>query len=182
METEAPVQHPEPTTTAGIVGEGRAYSNWLGSLPRQAQVGQSEPPAKTVCLTGKVLGGLGAIKAIAWDTLCGNLERSWDFGPDEILLQEHVLKRSRYLRQWRPRWAVLTPHGICTFAQAGDIAGEPTESMSLRLITAVTRDGADLTVHTAERDVALQFSTQSQAECWGNRILRHRDAETLVRP
>lgn len=156
------------------------FNDWLVSRPRPKQLASDEGASPTKPASPamqQVIGGLEALKGIAKEALCGNLGSGWDFGPDEVLLQGPVWKKSRFLREWRPRWAVLSPRGLCTFAgPPEDISGEPTESLNLQGVTAVTRDGAGLTVHTAERDMSLQFGTQVQAEQWGGRILRLRSA------
>lgn len=86
-----------------------------------------------------------------------------------------VWKQSRFLKQWRRRWLVLTPQGLATYATPDD--PKPTETVSAkdyREVRGGTSDGAtagkDLTLITVHRRYEMVCDQASQREEWVRQI------------
>jgi len=91
---------------------------------------------------------------------------------ETTILAGYLQKRSRLLRVWRPRWAVITSRHLCTYKSQED-ALKPclaTEVLNLREITEVRRRGEDWVVvrvrpsmHSGCISGGVGLSTDSQA-------------------
>ncbi|KAH7647517.1 PH domain-containing [Cryptosporidium bovis] len=62
--------------------------------------------------------------------------------PEEIVKQGWLYKQSRFLKDWRRRWFVLTRNYLASFKDSGNLAS-PTESLKL---------SECLTVRSADED------------------------------
>jgi hypothetical protein len=68
----------------------------------------------------------------------------------DVLLRGSLKKQSRWLRQWRPRWTVLTGQFLCTYEYQGEEtlgSRSPTEFLVLRECQTV-RSAEDETGHS----------------------------------
>lgn len=99
------------------------------------------------------------------------MRASQRLGLGEMMLsQGPVVKRSRYLNIWRPRWAVLTQQCLYTFRGSHELicGSMPTERLSLREITALVLDGNMLWIRMdlVIGFLALRFGEASLARRW----------------
>lgn len=49
----------------------------------------------------------------------------------EVVKEGWLLKQSRYLKDWRRRWIILTPTYICSFRSPDTTYQQPTEALRL---------------------------------------------------
>eukprot|EP00455_Lapot_gusevi_P025961 TRINITY_DN273_c0_g1_i1.p1 TRINITY_DN273_c0_g1~~TRINITY_DN273_c0_g1_i1.p1 ORF type:complete len:129 (+),score=27.07 TRINITY_DN273_c0_g1_i1:40-426(+) len=84
----------------------------------------------------------------------------------------YLEKQSRYLKQWKKRWVIMTKdHKILSFHDNQDLTN-PTEIIDLRIFNSV-RSSADMTnraftfdVYSAEMNFSFCASTESEKEEW----------------
>jgi hypothetical protein len=50
---------------------------------------------------------------------------------DKIIKEGWLFKQSRYLKDWRRRWIIITPSFICSFRSPDAIHQQPTEALRL---------------------------------------------------
>merc|ERR1712107_605299 len=76
-------------------------------------------------------------------------------------------KRSRHLRCWRRRWAVLTADALSTFNDSEDIGGEATEVVELACCRELRADGdAGLLLITPAGEFAVHFACAAERHAW----------------
>ncbi|CEM20935.1 unnamed protein product [Vitrella brassicaformis CCMP3155] len=101
---------------------------------------------------------------------------------EEIVKEGWLSKQSRFLRDWRRRWFILTPHYLASFRKQGQYTN-PTEILRLRDCSTVK--SADDEVHkdnafrvdTPGRVFFLVADTTADKESWIGHIGRQ-----MVRP
>jgi len=91
----------------------------------------------------------------------------------DIIKQGCLLKQSKYLRQWKQRWIVLTSQYICSFeSQGGHVGSSPTEYLLLKDCTTVrsadeeTGREHSLKIESSDRTFYLVASSQEDKESW----------------
>jgi len=101
---------------------------------------------------------------------------------EEILKEGWLMKQSKFLKNWKRRWFVLTPTYICSFQQQG-VYHKPTEVLRLRECSTVKSadDNVDrenaFRVETPSRVFFLIAETNVEKESWIGHIGRQ-----MVRP
>ena len=84
-----------------------------------------------------------------------------------ILKQGWIEKRSRFIREWRRRWMVLTTDTLRTYKNQGD-TGNPTETIPLQRCSTVKSADEDLqkafSFRIESRDRTFFFCAENQAE------------------
>jgi hypothetical protein len=91
----------------------------------------------------------------------------------DIIKQGYLLKQSKYLRQWKQRWIVLTSQYICSYeSPGGHVGSSPTEYLLLKDCTTV-RSADDETgrdnsfkIESSDRTFFLVGSNQEDKESW----------------
>ena len=91
----------------------------------------------------------------------------------DIIKQGCLLKQSKYLRQWKQRWIVLTSQYLCSFeSQGGHVGSSPTEYLLLKDCTTVrsadeeTGREHSLKIESSDRTFYLVASSQEDKESW----------------
>eukprot|EP00929_Paragymnodinium_shiwhaense_P122435 TRINITY_DN95167_c0_g1_i1.p1 TRINITY_DN95167_c0_g1~~TRINITY_DN95167_c0_g1_i1.p1 ORF type:complete len:122 (+),score=26.71 TRINITY_DN95167_c0_g1_i1:90-455(+) len=101
---------------------------------------------------------------------------------DDILKEGWLVKQSRFLKDWRRRWVVLTPQYICSFKEQGDYR-KPSEVLRLRdcstVKSASEETGKDdsFRVDTPARVFYLIAESGAEKEAWIGQIGRQ-----MIRP
>jgi len=102
----------------------------------------------------------------------------------DIVKSGFLLKQSKFFKQWKRRWFVLTPQHLCSYEQEnGHMASAPTEQLLLQSCSTVR--GADeevgrpnaFKVESADRTFYLIAETSQDKEAWIGTIGRQ-----MVRP
>jgi len=107
----------------------------------------------------------------------------------DIVKQGYLLKQSKYLRQWKQRWIVLTNQYICSFeSQGGHVGSAPTEYLLLKDCTTV-RSADDETgrensfkIESTDRTFFLIASSMEEKESWIGVIGRQMIRPTVLIP
>lgn len=102
----------------------------------------------------------------------------------DIVKSGYLLKQSKYLRQWKQRWIVLTNQYICSYeSQGGHMGSSPTEYLLLKDCTTV-RSSEDETgkpnsfkVESADRTFFLVAPSNEDKEAWIGMVGRQ-----MIRP
>lgn len=85
---------------------------------------------------------------------------------EPIIFAGPVLKRSRFLRIWRERWAVLVRGGILFFPNS-DMEGSPTEQLVIEQDPGIKMDGNVLAFRSRGcNKLMLKFEDASQIAMW----------------
>lgn len=102
----------------------------------------------------------------------------------EVIIKEGwIEKRSKYVKEWRPRWLVLTPRFLCTFKKQQDYRSAPTEKINLRLCSTVKSAEDDVNrpmsfrVDTSNRTYFFTAKDTAEKEIWIGAI-----GKAMVRP
>mmetsp|Transcript_87651 Transcript_87651/g.253139 ORF Transcript_87651/g.253139 Transcript_87651/m.253139 type:complete len:122 (+) Transcript_87651:93-458(+) len=101
---------------------------------------------------------------------------------DDIIKEGWLIKQSKFLKEWRRRWFVLTPQYVCSFKAQGELRN-PTEAIRLRECSSVKSADADvgkenaLRIDTPGRVFFLIADTAAEREEWIGQIGRR-----MVRP
>jgi serine/threonine protein kinase len=90
--------------------------------------------------------------------------------PDNVVMKGYLLKESKYRKQWRDRWFVLTPQYLCSFEEE-DQYHHPTEFICLsECLDVGPHDGDALSkficVKTPGRDFNLIAQSPADKEKW----------------
>mmetsp|Transcript_34646 Transcript_34646/g.99878 ORF Transcript_34646/g.99878 Transcript_34646/m.99878 type:complete len:121 (-) Transcript_34646:144-506(-) len=93
---------------------------------------------------------------------------------DDIVKQGWLIKKSKFLGEWRRRWFVLTPQYLCSFKAEGELRN-PTEAIRLRECHCVkTADDCGkenaLRVDAPNRVFYLIADTSEDKEQWIGKI------------
>eukprot|EP00743_Colponemidia_sp_Colp-15_P001076 GILK01001187.1.p1 GENE.GILK01001187.1~~GILK01001187.1.p1 ORF type:complete len:126 (-),score=15.73 GILK01001187.1:153-530(-) len=102
--------------------------------------------------------------------------------PDSILKEGWLFKQSKFIKEWRRRWFVLTATHLYSFKSQG-VYKNPTEVIDLRNCSTVKSAEEELNtefafrVDTPDRTFFLQASELSDKESWIGSIGR-----AMVRP
>lgn len=91
----------------------------------------------------------------------------------DIVKSGYLLKQSKYLRQWKQRWIILSNQYLCSYeSQGGHMGSTPTEYLFLRDCTTVksadeeTGRENSFKVESNERTFYLVASSSSEKESW----------------
>eukprot|EP00747_Dinoflagellata_sp_TGD_P215692 gnl/TRDRNA2_/TRDRNA2_88350_c0_seq1.p1 gnl/TRDRNA2_/TRDRNA2_88350_c0~~gnl/TRDRNA2_/TRDRNA2_88350_c0_seq1.p1 ORF type:complete len:272 (-),score=33.75 gnl/TRDRNA2_/TRDRNA2_88350_c0_seq1:114-857(-) len=104
--------------------------------------------------------------------LCWMPDRHWLKFDEQVVFSGPLAKRSRHLKLWRDRWAVLTMHRLFTFQACGDVQKRPTEKVCLSQVTGIALDGTGLLVRMRrDKSHRLRFDQADLAETWAELIL-----------
>mmetsp|Transcript_25119 Transcript_25119/g.58337 ORF Transcript_25119/g.58337 Transcript_25119/m.58337 type:complete len:121 (+) Transcript_25119:104-466(+) len=101
---------------------------------------------------------------------------------DDIIKEGWMVKQSKYMKEWRKRYFVLTSQYICSFKDQGDIRN-PTEVIRLRECSTVKSADEDtgrdnsFRVDTPDRVFWLIADNATEKESWIGHIGRQ-----MVRP
>ena len=102
----------------------------------------------------------------------------------EVIVKEGwIEKRSKYVKEWRQRWLVLTPRFLCTFKKQQDYRSAPTEKINLRLCSTVKSAEDELNrptsfrVDTSTRTYFFTAKDTAEKETWIGAI-----GKAMVRP
>mmetsp|Transcript_120207 Transcript_120207/g.347393 ORF Transcript_120207/g.347393 Transcript_120207/m.347393 type:complete len:123 (-) Transcript_120207:173-541(-) len=101
---------------------------------------------------------------------------------DDIVKQGWLIKQSRFVKEWRKRWFVLTHQYICSFKAQGELRN-PTEAIRLRECSCVKAADEDtgktnsFRVESPNRVFFLIADTAAEREEWIGNIGRQ-----MVRP
>lgn len=104
-----------------------------------------------------------------WEEECG--ARCFGYGASRLRVEDIVytclvLKRSRHLRAWRPRWAIVTSRYIMTFCVLGTLADAPTERLLLNDVTGLEQEGALVKLCVKRRSFNFRFQGHAIASRW----------------
>ena len=103
----------------------------------------------------------------------------------DVILSGNLLKRSRFLGQWRQRWIVLTPQFLLSYEFPGHerVGHSPTEFLSLKECATV-RSAEEETgkeyafrVDHPDRTFFLAVESREQKEAWIGAV-----AKAIIRP
>lgn len=102
----------------------------------------------------------------------------------DIVKSGYLLKQSKYLRQWKQRWMVLSNQYICSYeSQGGHMGSSPTEYLLLKDCTTVrsadeeTGKDNSIKVESPDRTFLLVASSPEEKEAWIGMIGRQ-----MIRP
>jgi hypothetical protein len=91
----------------------------------------------------------------------------------DIIKQGYLLKQSKYLRQWKQRWIVLSNQYLCSYeSQGGHMGSAPTEYLLLKDCTTVrsadeeTGRENSFKVESSERTFYLVAASLEEKEAW----------------
>jgi hypothetical protein len=91
----------------------------------------------------------------------------------DIVKSGYLLKQSKYLRQWKQRWIVLSSQYLCSYeSQGGHMGSSPTEQLLLRDCTTVksadeeTGRENSFKIETSDRTFYLVASSPAEKESW----------------
>ena len=91
----------------------------------------------------------------------------------DIVKSGFLLKQSKYLRQWKQRWIVLSNQYLCSYeTQGGHMGSAPTEYLLLRDCTTVksadeeTGKEHSFKVESSERTFYLTAGSAAEKESW----------------
>mmetsp|Transcript_13392 Transcript_13392/g.22015 ORF Transcript_13392/g.22015 Transcript_13392/m.22015 type:complete len:121 (+) Transcript_13392:48-410(+) len=102
--------------------------------------------------------------------------------PDDIIKKGYLVKQSKFIREWRNRWFVLTPQYLCSFKAEGELRN-PTEMVRLKECSTVKSADEDtgkensFQVVTQDRVFYLIAPSAAEKEAWLGNIGRQ-----MVRP
>jgi len=106
----------------------------------------------------------------------------------EVIYKEGwVYKQSKYLKEWRRRWVVLTPRLLCSFREPGNYRVTPTEQVWLKDCSSVksaeeeTRQANGFRVDSAGRIYYFYTEEHEDKEAWIGAIGRAMIRPTVVR-
>lgn len=106
---------------------------------------------------------------------------------DTIIKEGWIEKRSKYVKEWRSRWMVLTPRFLCTFKKQQDYRSSPTEKINLRLCATVKSAEDDVgrahsfRVDTSARSYFFTSKDMTEKEAWIGAIGRAMVRPTVLR-
>eukprot|EP00927_Polykrikos_kofoidii_P069444 TRINITY_DN64926_c0_g1_i1.p1 TRINITY_DN64926_c0_g1~~TRINITY_DN64926_c0_g1_i1.p1 ORF type:complete len:145 (+),score=20.56 TRINITY_DN64926_c0_g1_i1:64-435(+) len=101
---------------------------------------------------------------------------------EDITKEGWLSKQSKFMKDWRRRWIVLTPQYICSFKQQGDYRN-PSEVLRIRECSTVksaseeTGKDHSFRVDTPGRVFYLIAETSQEKEAWIGHIGRQ-----MIRP
>ncbi|XP_026191310.1 pleckstrin homology domain-containing protein 1-like [Cyclospora cayetanensis] len=105
-------------------------------------------------------------------------------GPRDGVIKEGWLsKQSKFLKDWRRRWFVLTPQCLCSYKTSDTHSQQPTEVLYLRDCSTVKSADEDVNrenafrVDTPNRVFFLLADSPNEKEAWIGHIGRQ-----MVRP
>ncbi|CAG9331020.1 unnamed protein product [Blepharisma stoltei] len=106
---------------------------------------------------------------------------------DVIIKEGWIEKRSRFLKEWRRRWMVLTPNFLVSFKQQQAYRDKPTEKIRLRdcstVKSAEEETKKDFAFRIDSKDRVFFFSAQdaNDKEAWIGSIGRAMVRPTVMR-
>jgi len=106
---------------------------------------------------------------------------------DVILKEGWIAKRSKYVKEWRQRWLVLTPRFLCTFKKQQDYRSSPTEKITLQGCSSVKSAEDDVgradsfRVDTNGRTYFFTAKDTAEKEGWIGAIGKIMIAPTVLR-
>mmetsp|Transcript_23977 Transcript_23977/g.42470 ORF Transcript_23977/g.42470 Transcript_23977/m.42470 type:complete len:129 (-) Transcript_23977:1227-1613(-) len=106
---------------------------------------------------------------------------------DVIYKEGWLYKQSKYLKEWRRRWVVLTPRLLCSFKAEKNYRVAPTEQVWLRECSSVksaeeeTRQPNGFRVDSASRAYYFYTEDHEEKEAWIGAIGRAMIRPTVVR-
>ncbi len=106
----------------------------------------------------------------------------------EVIIKEGwIEKRSKYVKEWRPRWLVLTPRFLCSFKKQQDYRSSPTEKITLRECSSVksaeddVRRADSFRVDTNVRTYFFTARDTAEKEAWIGAIGKIMVTPTVLR-
>ena len=96
---------------------------------------------------------------------------------DDIVMEGFMVKQSKFMKEWRQRWFVLTPQYLCSFKNQGEYRN-PTEFIRLgdcqtvKSAEDISGKENSICVQTPERAFLLIARTPEEKEQWISRIGR----------
>ena len=91
----------------------------------------------------------------------------------DIVKSGYLLKQSKYLRQWKQRWIVLSNQYICSYeSQGGHMGSAPTEYLLLKDCSTVrsadeeTGRENSFKIESSDRTFYLVASSMEEKEAW----------------
>merc|ERR1712135_60505 len=102
---------------------------------------------------------------------------------DDIVKEGWIVKQSKFTKEWRRRWFVLTPQYLCAFKSQGGELRNPTEALRIRECSTVKSADGDtgkensFRVDTPDRVFYLIADSQEEKEAWIGTIGRQ-----MIRP
>ncbi len=105
----------------------------------------------------------------------------------DIVKQGFLVKQSKFLRQWKRRWFILTPSHLCSFANQGDhINGSPTEFINIGECSTVrsadeeTGKENSFKIETPSRTFYLVADASNEKESWIGSIGKQMVRKTVL--
>mmetsp|Transcript_19463 Transcript_19463/g.39245 ORF Transcript_19463/g.39245 Transcript_19463/m.39245 type:complete len:120 (-) Transcript_19463:188-547(-) len=104
---------------------------------------------------------------------------------DDIIKEGWLIKQSKFVKEWRRRWFVLTPQYMCSFKSQGELRG-PTEAIRLRECSTVKSAEEDtgkenaFRVDSPERVFYLIADSSEEKEAWMGTIGRQMVRRTVM--
>merc|ERR1712137_776987 len=124
----------------------------------------------------------GADKRFPAVVCTGNMSAEIIIHRDDIVKEGWLVKQSKFMKEWRRRWVVLTPQYLCTFKQQGEYRN-PSEVIRLRECSTVksaeeeTGKENSFRVDTPGRVFHLIADATAEKEVWIGNIGRQ-----MIRP
>jgi len=150
---------------------GEIYSSLLSvAFTHQASLlFQGTPSRSSSFIQSPIEVSFRVRQASLMSRMCGYMSRRRD-GPrlHDALLTCNIMKKSRHLRIWRTRFAVLTPHTVWTLE--AENSTNVTDYIDLAHIKCVKLRSNMLTLHSANRNLSLQFAESAQALRWAQTL------------
>lgn len=106
---------------------------------------------------------------------------------DVICKEGWIYKQSKYLKEWRRRWVVLTPRQLCSFKEPQNYRVSPTERVWLKDCSSVksaeeeTRQLNGFRLDSGGRVYYFYTDEQQDKEAWIGAIGRAMIRPTVVR-